>query len=114
MGNELLKASGKRALPAMHPGELIREEILPALGWTQDELAARLKVSRQTVNGILRERRVVSPDMALRLARLFRMLPEIWLRLQNKWDLEQAARDSKDGYGKIRPIPKRKAEEVVL
>ncbi len=59
-----------------HPGAILREDVLPALGITQGELAKRLGVSRLTVSELLREKRAVSPDMALRLARLLNTTPE--------------------------------------
>ena len=65
-----------------HPGELLREDVLPSLDITQGELAKRLGVSRLTVSELLREKRSVSPDMALRLARLLNTSPESWLNMQ--------------------------------
>jgi addiction module HigA family antidote len=65
-----------------HPGELLREETLPAVGLSQAELADRLGVSRRTVNDLVHERRSVNPDLAHRLARVFDTTPEFWLRLQ--------------------------------
>ena len=53
------------ALPAMHPGELLREEILPALGRPRVEIARLLGVSRQALHAVLAERAAVTPDMAL-------------------------------------------------
>lgn len=94
----------KRALRAIHPGEFIREEILSELDITQAELASRLGVSRRAVNEIVGEKRAVSPDMALRLGRLFRSSPDFWLRLQVRWDLERARKAS--AYKKeVRPLP---------
>jgi len=75
-----------------HPGELLRADVLPALGLTQREFAERLGVSRLTVSEILHEKRGVSPDMAIRLGRLLGNGPEIWLRMQQAvdvWTLEQ-------------------------
>ena len=54
-----------------HPGEMLREDFLPDYGLTVASLADALGVSRQTVNELLRERRALSPEMALRLSRLF-------------------------------------------
>jgi addiction module HigA family antidote len=57
-------------LPAIHPGELLREEILPALGRPRVEIARLLRVSRQALHAVLTERAAVTPDMALRLGKL--------------------------------------------
>jgi addiction module HigA family antidote len=87
----------KREVAPTHPGEMIREDFLPDYGLTTASLADALGVSRQTVNELLRERRSVSPAMALRLSRLFGNSPEFWLRAQNArdlWELER--RDSKE------------------
>ena len=93
----------KRALRAIHPGEFIREEILSELHISQVDLADKLGVSRRAVNEIVGEKRAVSPDMALRLGRLFRSRPDFWLRLQVRWDLERAKRAS--AYKKeVRPL----------
>lgn len=62
-----------------HPGEMLKEDFLPGYGLTITRLAESLGVSRQSVNELLRERRAVSPEMALRLARLFGNSPEFWL-----------------------------------
>ncbi len=77
----------------IHPGEMIREDFLSDYGLTVASLAEALGVSRQTVNELLRERRSVSPEMALRLSKLFRNSPEFWLNAQRAvdlWDAEQA------------------------
>ena len=71
------------ALSAMHPAELLREEILPALGRTRAEIAHLLGVSRQALHPILTERASVSPEMALRLGKLCGNGPELWLALQS-------------------------------
>ncbi len=93
----------KRVLRAIHPGEFIREEILSELHMSQVDLADRLGVSRRAVNEIVGEKRAVSPDMALRLGRLFRSSPDFWLRLQVRWDLERAKKAS--AYKKeVRPL----------
>jgi len=76
-----------------HPGELLREETLPAAGLTQSELATRLGVSRRAVSDLIHERCDVNPDLADRLARVFDTTPEFWLRLQetlNVWETLQA------------------------
>jgi addiction module HigA family antidote len=76
-------------LPAMHPGELLREDVLPALGRTRAEIARLLGVSRQTLHAILTERAPVTPEMALRLGKLCGNGPELWLALQTRYDLER-------------------------
>jgi addiction module HigA family antidote len=86
-----------------HPGEVLREDVLPALKLTQKEFADRLGVSRLTVSEVLLEKRGVTPDMAIRLGKLLGNGPEIWLRMQQAldlWDLEQ---DQKR-YRNIEPL----------
>ncbi len=95
----------KRLLPT-HPGELLRDEIMPAVGLTQERLATLLGVSRRTVNEIVTEKRSVSADMAHRLARLLNTTPEFWLGLQQDVDLWQAGEKGKVKYQKIRPLPR--------
>lgn len=69
----------ERKVRPTHPGEMLREDFLPDYGLTVSSLAKALGVSRQTVNELLQERRAVSPEMALRLSRLFGNSAEFWL-----------------------------------
>lgn len=92
----------KRGLPPMHPGELLREEILPALGRPKTEIARLLGVSRQTLYDILEERQPVTPAMALRLGKLCGNGPELWLNLQKRYDLRRAEEELGN---KIKAIP---------
>lgn len=85
-----------------HPGEVLREDVLPALGLTQLEFANRLGVSRRTVSELLHERRPVTPDMAIRLGKLLGNGPEIWLRMQQTLDLW--ALDRGQRYSHIKPV----------
>lgn len=85
-----------------HPGEILREDVLPALGLTQLEFAKRLGVSRRTVSELLHERRPVTPDMAIRLGKLLGNGPEIWLRMQQAVDLWTLEREKK--YNHIKPV----------
>ena len=80
----------KRGLPAMHPGELLREDILPALGKPKTEIAKLLGISRRTLYDILDEKAPVSVAMALRLGKLCGNGPVFWLNLQRAYDLEEA------------------------
>lgn len=70
-----------------HPGEILREDILPALGLTQAEFARRLGVSRLSVSEIVNGKRSLSPDMAIRIGRFTNTTPESWLRMQEALDL---------------------------
>ena len=85
--------NGKREIPPTHPGAMLREDYMPDYGLTVGHLAEALGVSRQTINELLRERRALSPAMALRLSRLFGNSPEFWLNAQRAVDLWQAQRD---------------------
>jgi antitoxin HigA-1 len=92
----------KRGLPPMHPGEPLRDEILPALDRPKTEIARLLGVSRQTLCDILEERQPVTPAMALRLGKLCGNGPELWLNLQKRYDLHRAQQELGE---KIRKIP---------
>lgn len=88
-----------------HPGEMLLEEFLKPLGLTQVQLAEAIRVPFQRVNQIVRGRRGVTPDTALRLAALFDTTPEFWLNMQQTWDLYEAlnAPEAKD-VRRIKPI----------
>ena len=75
------------------PGELLREEILPALNRPKTEIARLLGVSRQTLYDILVERQPVTPIMALRLGKLCGNGPDLWLNLQKRYDLRRAEQE---------------------
>lgn len=92
-----------------HPGEILREDILPAAEISQSELAARIGVSRRTINEIVHERRPVTIDLAHRLARLFSTTPEFWLKLQQAVDLWDELETKQAEYEKIQPLEKGKA-----
>lgn len=83
----------KRGLPAMHPGELLREDIIPALGRSKTEIASLLGISRQTLHDILTEKQPVTVVMAVRLGKLVGNGPVFWLNLQRAYDLERAERE---------------------
>ncbi|MBV9288145.1 MAG: HigA family addiction module antidote protein [Hyphomicrobiales bacterium] len=91
-----------RGLPPMHPGQLLREEVLPALGRPKTEIARLLGVSRQTLHDIAEEKQPVTPAMALRLGKLCGNGPDLWLNLQKRYDLRRAEQELGD---KIKAIP---------
>jgi len=76
--------------PPTHPGEMLLEEFVKPLGLTQTELARRLGVSYPRLNEIIKGRRSVTPDTALRLSRVLGMPADFWLGLQQDWDLWHA------------------------
>jgi addiction module HigA family antidote len=82
----------ERTARPTHPGEMLREDFMSDYDLTVAGLADALGVSRQTVNELLRERRALSPEMALRLSQLFGNSAEFWLNAQRAvdlWDAEQ-------------------------
>jgi len=82
------------AMRPVHPGEILREEFLVPLGLLASALALELKVPAPRVNAIVRERRAITPDTALRLSRYFGTSPEFWVDLQGAFDLKTAAQDA--------------------
>ncbi len=76
--------------PPVHPGEVLLEEFLKPMGLTQRALAEALHMPYQRVNEIVRGKRGITPETALRLARYFGTTPDVWLNLQHRWDLYRA------------------------
>ena len=77
----------------IHPGEILREEFLSPLNMSAHALALELKVPAPRINDIVRERRAISPDTALRLARYFGNTPQFWMNLQTSYDLKRTERE---------------------
>jgi addiction module HigA family antidote len=94
----------ERKIRPTHPGEMLREDFLTDYGLNVSRLARALGVSRQTVNELLRERRALTPEMALRLARLFGNTPEFWLNAQRAVDLWDTERALKKRVQQIKPL----------
>ena len=89
----------------IHPGEILREEFLVPLGMSAHALAMELRVPAPRINDIVRERRAISPDTALRLSRFFSTTAQFWLNLQSSFDLKQV--ESEQGRiieREIRPL----------
>ncbi len=76
--------------PPTHPGEMLLEEFLKPMEVTQSELADKLKIPFQRVNQIIKGKRSVTPDTAMRLAKVLGTSIDLWLNLQLAWDLYEA------------------------
>ena len=96
--------TGEMTRRPTHPGEMLREDFLPDFGLTVAALADALGVSRQTVNELLRGRRALSPEMALRLAQLFGNSAEFWLNIQRAVDLWDASQSLGESLRRIKPL----------
>lgn len=94
----------KRQVSPTHPGEMLKEDFMPDYGLNTTSMATALGVSRQTINEILRERRAISPAMALRLSRLFGNSPEFWLNAQHARDLWDSEQRFKKELDQIQPL----------
>ena len=94
-----------RKRPPTHPGEMLLEEFVKPLGITQTELARCLDVSYPRLNEIIKGRRSVTPDTALRLSRVLGMSADFWLGLQQDWDLWHAMNNSQvEKINHLKPI----------
>ena len=93
-----------REIEPTHPGEMLREDFMPDFHLTTADLAEKLDVSRQTVNELLLKRRAVSPNMALRLSRLFGNTPQFWLNAQLACDLWKAQKEHAREIERIKPL----------
>jgi antitoxin HigA-1 len=98
-GNPLLKG-----LKPTHPGEFLREDVLPALRIPKTEIAKRLGISRAMLYAILDERSPVTPAMALRLGKLLGTTPESWLNMQRDYDLRLLEHEMSDELSEIDPV----------
>ena len=87
-----------------HPGTILKEDYLVPLEITITDMAAMLGISRKTLSKILNGKGGISPEMALRLSRAFGTTPDLWLNLQNNYDLWNAARTS-NAWKSVKPIP---------
>lgn len=85
----------KNGMPPIHPGEIIREDILPATKLSVPEAAKALGVSRQMFHGIISEKRPLSAAMCVKIAKLFGSTPLTWMRLQAAYDLKKVEQDAK-------------------
>jgi addiction module HigA family antidote len=96
----------KNGLRPIHPGEILREEFLEPLAMSANALSLELHVPAPRINDIVRERRAISTDTAMRLARYFGTTPQFWLNLQTAFDLKKT--EAKVGEQILREVPQRK------
>jgi len=102
----------KNGLPPVHPGEIIREDILPEAGLSVTAAAKALGVSRQMVHDILAGRKPLSAVMCLKVSRLFGSTPEFWIRLQAEYDLKKASQNKKVMERVARIVPVKLRVEI--
>lgn len=96
MANPLLKG-----IRPVHPGEILREDVLPALGRPKTEIARLLGISRQTLYDLLKEKQPITAPMALRIGKLVGNGPNLWINMQRAYDLEMAEREMGEEIAKI-------------
>lgn len=99
-----LKRATARTIRPTHPGEMLREDFMVDYKLTVASLAEAIGTSRQTINELLRERRAMTPIMALKLSRLFGNTPDFWLNAQRAVDLWDAQNQHKRDIERIRPV----------
>jgi antitoxin HigA-1 len=90
-------------LKPIHPGEVLREELMAPLRLNANKLALALHVPAPTVYDIIHEHRSISPEMALRLGRFFRTTPDFWLNLQSEFDLRTVRHQKEAVVNQVRP-----------
>ena len=95
--------SKKIQLPNIHPGEILEEEFLKPLGITQYRLAKDLRVPQTRIAAIVKRRRAITPDTAMRLSRYFNTTAHFWLNLQVEYDLEALKREKGIEIERIQP-----------
>ena len=98
---------GTRKMPPLHPGEMLREEFMVPLGLSANALAMALRVPATRISEIVNERRGITADTALRLARYFDMTAEFWMNVQTRYDLETAKETLAESIrAEVRPAPR--------
>jgi addiction module HigA family antidote len=105
MANEI----DEMTMEPSHPGEILRETIIPALGMTIKDVAAHLGVSRAALSELVNEKRSVSLDMARRLGAAFGNGARFWLALQMQYDLWHAEHSQRAGRMAVKPLKAHKA-----
>lgn len=101
--------SNKSFIPPIHPGEILKEEFLDPMGISQRAFARNINVPANRVNQIVRGKRSITGDTAIRFGLALGTSPEMWLRLQSRYELEKAQDDSDpDLKEKIKPVVSRK------
>ncbi len=101
MAREYLVRREEITRPPIHPGMILSEDVLPALRMSVSEAARHLRVTRQTLHRIISGRTAVTPEMAVRLGKFCGNGPELWLRMQERYDLWRARLKLKDEIEKI-------------
>ena len=105
-----LTTTKSKRIPPLHPGEMLREEFMVPLGLSANAVAMAIRVPTTRISEIVNERRGITADTALRLARLFHMTPAYWMGLQADYDLETAMDQIEHTLKRdIRPLPIDKA-----
>ncbi len=102
MGEYFVKRPLKR--PPIHPGEVLREDVLPALGLSISEAARRLGISRQQLHRVLACANPISTEMALRLGKFAGNGPSLWLRMQQTYDLWHTEHRMESELSKIETV----------
>ncbi len=88
----------------IHPGELLREDVLPSLGISISEAARRMGVSPELLHRILTGASPITPKMALRIGRFVGNGPDLWLKMQQNYDLWQAEQEMREELSRIEPV----------
>lgn len=100
---ETVKKMANKLLPPIHPGEILREEFMVPMELSSHALARAIGVTPARVNEIVKERRGITADTALRLGRYFNTTADVWINLQKRFELETARRELADALIRIRP-----------
>lgn len=90
-------------IPPVHPGEILKLDVLEPLGMSQNELARALGVNRRRISEIVNERRSVTADTALRLGKYLGMSAQFWLGLQQQYDLDVAEDELEEVLRDLQP-----------
>ncbi len=93
-----------------HPGQILKEDFLDEMNLSQTELASALGTTFRTINEIVNEKRSISTEMAIKLSRFFGTSVELWLNLQNQYDIFRISNKKKDSISKVKPF--RRKERV--
>ncbi len=95
-------------IPPFHPGRILKKEYLELFQISQTELASALGTTFRTINEIVNEKRNISPEMALKLSRYFSTDIELWLSLQNKFDVYKIYVKKHESIDKIKPMKRKR------